>query len=287
MAYASHQSGSIGWGDFLSSWKGTFSQIASDIRSGKNIDLYLTFPVAIAVIALTLIGVAAEKAIPGLISALLSLLAVASLNTRRQNDDLREILQRSQAQEGLANRFFWRRHDVEQVKDLILGSSREVWLWGATLSMHVSELKPTIEQALARGISVKVLLISQEPEGAMPMAAWRAGHPDRAELEDELSTNLRKLRQIVGRANTATEQPGRGHLEVRLINYLAPYTIYGYDPFGPTGRLDIRLSGIHTAHDARPGFTLQAARDGDWYNHFKNQLDAAWRLAATEIESEK
>ena len=75
------------------------------------------------------------------------------------------------------------------------------------------------------------------------MAALRAGHPNEEELSHELTSNLFKLRQAAGRLAQVAAQQQCGQLEVRVLDYLAPYTLYGYDPGLRSGRLDMRLGG--------------------------------------------
>jgi hypothetical protein len=148
--------------------------------------------------------------------------------------------------------------------------------------MHVSELKPTIEAAIAKGAMVKILLITPRGSDAMSMAARRAGHETPDELEHELSSNLIKLRLIADHLSQQADRPTLARLEVRQLDYLPPYTLYAYDPHSLSGRMEIRLGGLSVVHDKRPGFTL-TPRDGVWYQHFKDQFNAAWDSTAANV----
>jgi hypothetical protein len=121
-----------------------------------------------------------------------------------------------------AHKFFVETDKVDEVSRLVENVQEQAWLLGTTLSMHVPYLRPAFRQAIANGRNVRILLI--KPGGAaMEMAVLRAGPEGlgQREQEEQLSNNLAILRQL------AHVGP---HLEVRLIDYLAPYTLYAYDP---------------------------------------------------------
>ncbi|CNF97999.1 Uncharacterised protein [Mycobacterium tuberculosis] len=185
---------------------------------------------------------------------------------------------RTMAPEGSIGRLLREVHSLEEAKDLIQGSRREVWLWGSVLADHIAFLSPFIERAVLRGLVVKVLLIKPAPSGVMTMAVLRAGHSDDAELQHALEDNIFRLRQVARRANAHN-----GRLEVRVVDYLAPYAAFAYDPDLPTGRMDVRIAGLQIELDNRPTFTVTAAEDGRWYQHFRDQFKCAWELGEAVI----
>ena len=168
-----------------------------------------------------------------------------------------------------ATRFFVESDDPDDVGERIERLRDQVWLWGTTLSMHISYLEPSLRQALSRGRHVRVLLIPPN-KTAMQMSALRAGPPpapSRQTQEDRLRKNLEILRSL------AADGPG---LEVRLIDYLAPYTLYAYDPGFDDGTMVMRLGSFHGKHRLRPTFELLRSRDGDWFDYFYEQFTAVW-----------
>ena len=85
----------------------------------------------------------------------------------------------------------------------------------------------------------------------------------------------------------ATAQPN-GKLEVRVVNYLPPYTLYAYDPIvtspssweaNPNGRIELRLTTFRGSHYRRPTFRLLGDRDGIWYIHFCEEFQKVWNAA--------
>lgn len=116
-----------------------------------------------------------------------------------------------------------------------------------------SSLPNDVQNTLAGGVLVRIVLIT--PAGAaMTMAAFRSPDTDTGQLQEFLHNNLDTLNRL------HTDHPG---LQVRLIDYLPPYTLYAYDPGLPAGRMDLRLASFHGDYDLRPTFSVQRARDGD------------------------
>ena len=154
-------------------------------------------------------------------------------------------------------------------------------MWGTTLSMHIGDLRPTIEQVVGRGIVVKVLLA--KPNGdAIKMAALRAAHQSKVDLETELKASLEKLKLMKGVIDNLNPDRG-GRLELKTSDYLAPYALYAFDPDTDSGRIELALAALATGLDMRPRFVLEPPREGDWYHHFKDQFKLAWDRADTKL----
>lgn len=267
---------------------GRFVSIASkpweDIRQGRDIELYATVPLAFAVVAANVFDWAPARFVSAVTLAVLTLLVIALLRLRRQTDELQTALRSAVSySDGSVDRFFRPDQSIEEVRDLIRSAREEVWLWGSTLSMHVSILAPHIEQEVARGLKIRILMIEPGPSTAMRMATIRARHATDEELQHGLTANLYRLGQTATRLATRYDQVHGGRMEVRVIDYLAPYALYAYDPHLPSGRLDVRLSGIAIDDDYRPGFTVTSVNGGIWYQHFKQQFEAAWASATQRI----
>jgi hypothetical protein len=173
-----------------------------------------------------------------------------------------------------ATRFFVEQDSLNEIQRLVAGAREEVWLWGTTLSMIIPYLVHFLKRCLAKDVRVKVLMI--RPAGAaMAMSVLRAGPDGDSEEEqmERLNFNLSILNRLSERATG---------LEIRLIDYLAPYTLYGYDPGLESGRLDLRLGSFHGQHELRPTFRLERGFDGEWFDYFYNQFVSVWNDASPD-----
>jgi hypothetical protein len=182
---------------------------------------------------------------------------------------------RSYADRGLgpvaASKFFVETDKVDEISRLFENVQEEAWLLGTTLSMHVPYLQPAFRHAIANGRSIRILLI-KPGSAAMDMSVLRAGPEGLSlrEQEEQLGNNLAILRQL------AHVGP---HLEVRLIDYLAPYTLYAYDPGLDTGMMQMRLGSFHGKHHLRPTFQVDRSHDEAWFEYFYEQFVSMWNAA--------
>jgi hypothetical protein len=137
----------------------------------------------------------------------------------------------------------------------------------------VSELGRS--QPLANGQRIRVLLI--QPGGsALAMAAYRAGHRNTRALSVELEGNLKRL------ASVQSKVSGSGTLEIRVTDYLPPYSMYAFDPDGEQGIMELAMTFFrHRQTDMRPIFRLHQNTDADWYGYFRSQFAAVWEQATT------
>lgn len=173
--------------------------IWADVRRGRDLEFYVTVPFAILVIATNLLGQASIKLITSVTLALLTLLVVALLKLRKQSDRLLAAIDVLEQSDNLISRVFRSEHDVEEARALIGDSRNEGWLWGSILANHVAALTPYLELAVARGLTIRVLLLKPAPSDVMTMAAFRAGHADDTELQFELDANLYRLQKAADR----------------------------------------------------------------------------------------
>ena len=176
-----------------------------------------------------------------------------------------------------AARFFVERQDIGEVAKRVATAQQEVWLWGTTLQMAIPYFRPYLRKALSRGVTVRILLI-KSLGAAMTMAALRSADSGIEDVQYALQANLDILHRL------QVKLPG---LEVKLIDYLAPYTLYAYDPGLSDGLMDLRLGSFHGDHDLRPTFTVQRARDGEWFDYFYEQFLLAWDEAEPDAKGEE
>ncbi|MFJ9079354.1 hypothetical protein ACIRO3_29545 [Streptomyces sp. NPDC102278] len=169
--------------------------------------------------------------------------------------------------------FFDRRDDLFDISKQIKSAQSEVWLWGATLTMHLDYLVKYFGAAAVRDVSIKVLLITRQGR-AMDMNAFRMSGQlrpaDVSHLQAGLDYHLGLLARVAG---------SHPNLEVRQVDYLAPYTLYAYDPGLPSGRMDLRLGSFLGDHDMRPTFRLAREGDGEWFDYFCEQFVRVWDVA--------
>ena len=161
--------------------------------------------------------------------------------------------------------------DDTELRNLIRGST-EFWAWATSLQGHVPYLRQLLQQALDREAKLRFLLI--EPEHcAAAMATVRAGLAAKVPLHPLLQQNLQLIHEMI--------PPSRPDmLQLRVIDYLGPYTMYVFDRHSRSRQMLLHLSSFH-GKDAwdRPTLKLTRSKDFRWFEYFANQFQRVWDVA--------
>ncbi|MET8856535.1 hypothetical protein [Streptomyces sp. NPDC004579] len=246
------------------------SRFSTTVRSViHSLDLYVTLVAAVIFGVLGLAGKASQEEITSGVLAVLALVSFSLLRIRSQSDRINESLTEISARPN-ADHFFTKVDDGDEIKEMI-SSSREVWLHGWTLELHLVSYAREIRRAVARGLNIKILVI--EPNStAMAVAASEAENRSAGELSSNLEGNLRRLV-----APPSGDVSGR--LEIRTLTHVPHYTVIASDPSTDQGKIIMRIATFQADHWQRPTFTVTQQGDGDWYVFFKTQFDKKWESA--------
>lgn len=234
-------------------------RIWQDIRRGENIDLFITVVVAIGLAILNLAGVAPANLVAPLTLAVLGLLAVATLGNRFKLEESLETLNRTHTglfQEKMPGKM---ENDIRR--------ARELWLVGVTLNRTINTHYSLLEEKLARGDRVRVLLV--HPEGVGPeMLALR-------EYKARYSTT--RIRHLIHDSldDLCNLQQRFGGVEVRVIAYPLSYGGVLINPNERDGLLYLEHYPFKTPGGSLPKFVLEA-KNGHWYEFFKLELQTIW-----------
>lgn len=237
-----------------------FKRIWGEARRGENIDLYATIVIAIVFVALDLLGIAPESWLNPLTLAVLAMVSLTILLSRYHVEDAVQRLRMpaiSLFQDKFPDEF-----------ELDLMQSESVYIIGASLSRTVKTYYEVLQSKLRRGHHVRIMLL--DPDGpAIELTEMRAhnNHKDPDRLRLHLRSTLADLADL--------EQSSSGRLEVRTINFPLNFGAFGVDLDGPDGILFIEHYPFRTPGGSVPKFVLYA-RDGRWYEHFRQELLALW-----------
>lgn len=248
----------------------TNSRFSTTVRSVMHsLDLYVTLVAAAIFGVLGLGGKASQEIITSGVLAVLALVAFSLLRIRSQSERINESLAELRARPS-AERFFAEVDDGDEIKEMI-SSSREVWLHGWTLELHLVSYAREIRRAVAGGLHIKILVI--EPNStAMTVAASEAENRGAGELSSNLEGNLRRL--VAPPSGTVS-----GRLEIRTLTHIPHYTVIASDPSMDQGKIIMRIATFQADHWQRPTFTVTQQSDGSWYEFFKTQFEKKWESA--------
>ncbi|TMR93888.1 hypothetical protein [Nonomuraea basaltis] len=252
---------------------GPLQRLRADFSTGKNLEIYLTALIALAVGVLGVFGTVDSKVVGAATLATLALVAVNALGPRHQVADLesRVAALNRLVEERLAGEAFLT--TVKKGLDERVARADDIRFAGVTLSRTVRAHVDDLRKSLGRGASVKVLLI--DPNGTVPEEAARRstipGHSD--VFEHRVKSTIYFLRDL------------EGSIEVRFLPFVPAFGLVLLDAGDDDGVIHVEL-GTHRSAGRDPVFTVTPGRDHFWFEHFKAEFDRMWEVGREPTEAD-
>jgi hypothetical protein len=253
-------------------------QITTEIRAGKNIDLYITIVVCLMLTILDVVGVTDFSVLSAGILLALTLIAYGSLTNRHIQEQLRHSVETLSRRFGhpSSDEFFNLEYlptdklleqDIQQAGDIFICGLMQF----RTLLAHFS----SFETALRSNKRLRFLLVDPEDLCAIEMTTRRAHVAKNANEAKRFTYDtldqLKRLKRSVP----------EGCLEVKLMAYCPPYTLMLFDPDYDGGHMYVYLHPFQTPSRTRPGFGLKAEKDKTWFKYFYEQFEKIWAWEGT------
>ncbi|HKZ42533.1 MAG TPA: hypothetical protein VJ044_16340, partial [Candidatus Hodarchaeales archaeon] len=205
-----------------------------DIRSGQHLDIYITALLSVIIALLGFFNIINQ---PVVLSAVLATLAVVSLSlleNRRENDAIRHAVLQFQNSGGRKEPLL--QHPLTSYvtlnQHLLVANKAD--FWGLTFERVLPHIRDTLAKRLQSGLEVRFLLIKPD-SNAVKMAVFRDRHHDIEELDLTLRTSLSILNSLTRLAVPPAK------LEIRVVDYLPPWTMVAFDPYLPKGQIFVSL----------------------------------------------
>lgn len=234
-------------------------RIGNELRSGENIELYSVVVASIFLVFLDLFGFANPNWIFSINITILAMLAVSLLGNRHRIEDIQRQLKQT------SHDIFLERWPDELFKKSIFSAS-ELFVVGVNLATTTNNYYDKFVDSLKAGRKINFLVV--DPLGtANELGAVRIKRGMSASWHK--ATTIRSL-VLMCKMN---EQVTTG-IEIKTINYIPSFGIFGVDVNTPKGILFIEHYGYKLSSD-KPRLVL-TPRDGYWYELFREQLVALW-----------
>lgn len=240
------------------------------MRIWQSLDLVATLAISLTIGALGMLNLADGPVLSGAILATLGVLAAGALHSRLQLGGLLELTRRYLAETPPADRLL---HSSTSGIDANLADATEIDIIGVTLNRTVRNHAAALGQCLRRGGSVRVAVIDPHGE-VLGEAARRSTAPDATDIF------AHRLRPTLDLLEELAATPGRGRVEVRLLDFVPAVGLLAVNGRRPDGRLYVDIYS-HAFGGTDPALALQAGRDHTWYQHFLGEFDQIWAAGRT------
>ena len=255
----------------MRSIKSMLMSAINDIKEGRNFDVYVIEAIAVAIAILGFLGRVEQTIISSAILAALGLLANSLLQSRNESSAIKNLLGELSGDRCTANNFF-RRYEINQFKDAIQGSQSAIF-WGIHFRKTIPVWDFALQQALRNGARLRFLLVKPD-SSASNMSLFRHNlNTSKDDIDRYLEGAIKQLAHI-GMTTDAID-----YMEVKVIDFLPPWTIVAINPSSSNGEMSILLSSFRTTTDISPAFQLMSERDENWFIFFVGQFEKAWKEA--------
>ena len=239
-----------------------FNLVLQDLKSGQNIDLYVTVIAAIVLATLNILNVVPASSLIALNLTVLALISFTILGNRHKLDEIEHKLSGVTGQT-----IFLDEYPSDFVSNL--DDAKELWMTGTHHSSAMTTYYHLFETKIKKGGHIKALLV--DPNGAAyKMASMR--FPGKVSPEQERTRILSSLETLSELKKIAPER-----VEIRVIDFLVEYNSYTLDPGKPQSIIYLERYTFKTSGGSRRPKFVYRRRDGRWFEHLNTEINELWQ----------
>ena len=252
----------------------------TDLQNGKNIDVYTTFLVNAVLAVLSLLDLVPFQIFSAVLLGSMSWLILNALGDRKENQkqlsnievQLKRVVSKHTAEDFFTENYVT---NSEGFNNSLRGA-KELWVLGQGQNRMITAHSAQIRRILSEGGTVKFLLGTPDGIGTEMSVTRSSTVPNIERIKQEHWAAVERLKSL------ARLPEAKGTLEVRFIDLFMPYTMYGFDVSNLSkASLYIWITPLKEPSERRPGFSLHASRDQQWFSSFKRQFELMWESNAT------
>ena len=250
-------------------------QLLNDIKTGTNIDVYLTIIICAVLIFLDILGVTSASWISSGILAVLLLIALGTLSNRRTDERLKETVEELKT---YTRRDFFSEWDETSFREC-LPFARSISLIAVSNYQFINSNIDGLRDFISRGGKLRCILI--EPEGtAVKMAADRefGASKQPSYISTQIHLTLELFREL------ASAAPNTSSVQVKLVDHLPFMVATIVDRELQNGIMFVTLFGFGYPSPPRPSFVLRKDRDSQWFAFFQNSYENIWQWSECQSQ---
>jgi len=252
-----------------------FREVLNDIRSGKNLDVYVAILINAIFAVLSLLGIISLQILGAIMLTSLSWLSLNALSERRESTTqtvkIIESIQEAKSQVRSSD-FFTENYvsNSEEFKEKF-HSAYELYVIGQGQARMVIAYGGFIRRILSNGGKVKFIL--SDPDGVgTEMAIKRSSA--RQSVERGRQTHWSTIERL---ATNIMSPECKGEITIKFVDLLLPYTMYGFDVYDSNkAKIYVWMTPFQEPSERRPGFALSALQDPYWFSFFCSQFESLW-----------
>ncbi len=254
-------------------------QIAEFLR-GTNFDIYIAFISAVIVAVLGFFGKAKVEVLESAILATLSFLLASFLETRRNNTELKNTIEKLTSELLELKILAKKKTSLEDIftqgyPDLSheIATAKNVEVLGVALSSTSSRYYSQFSQLLSNGGSLKFIM-SETSTNLIDLMVLRS--KSIRDKESQLHTchgNLARTKSLMQFASNPEA------IQIRAIPYIPSLGMISIEKANEPPTIYIHLVSFRNFGGSNPAFKVTKQTDLYWYEFFSKQFDGYWEVA--------
>lgn len=255
--------------------------LPSDLRSGKNIDAYLTILLCAALLILDLLGIGNGNVISAGILSTLLLIAFGYLQTRNSSDRVEGKLDEVSQGQSSASHFF-RTWNNNYLKETIANANEICTIAVANYNFFNLNTEE-IRSFLSRGGKLRCIFVKPDGE-AVRMAETSGFGAEKSpnHLNTQILLAFESMMPLIQNAIKPE------NVEVKTIDHFPIAVISIVNPYDADARMFVTLYGFGQPYTSRPSFTLTRTKDHRWFTFYLESFENMWSSPACQsLEIEK
>ena len=258
-----------------------FNLVIKDIRTGKNLDIYITILIAITISILGVIKAVGFETIGAATLITLGALSYSLLESRRSKKELRKTSNQLVMELKFLQSIIQKEKCLSadflsfEYPDLSnsLQQAKKVSILGYSLVTTVTRYYPEFEYLLKQGGSLRFLLPTPDEKIASIMAFRSSSMTNNVDLV------LRTVQNSVARIKALIKfSTNSQQIQVREISYLPPFGLVIIEDFNGNAKVYVKIMAFRTPGQL-PCFEVNRHTDNIWFSYFTNQFEKLWKIS--------
>lgn len=237
-----------------------FRWALADIKSKKNLDVWILAALALVFAVLGIIGVD-DKFLGPAILGLLGILAISQIKSRDQVSEISASWRR--ARTDVFSHDFPREYYEDRSK-----ASSHYFFAGVTMRRTLPTMEHDLMRILRNGGSVRILLPDPDDDNLLQMIAMTRGETSSSHIQQSIKTTLHSAKHLQSKVG--------GNLEIRTTAVLPRIGINALELGLPSASIMIQLYGHTPTKESKPIFYLTST-DEDWFEYFAEEVERLWK----------
>ena len=259
-------------------------EIWADIKSGENLDIYITIPLAVVVAIWGILGLP-QTTTPIVSAATLGALAVVLggiLQNRKSNHDLQALianLREAQTGEIKGSDYLRSRNEYASLSDSV-ATAKHIYFMAPTLVNIFAQWHSYLHDEKLNKDGAVIQAIFFDPDSASIESAAKCVREPADNVRRDVERGLSYIKLIIDKGVK------NGSIEARTNVVFANFSMVLIDPDEAHARIFVEFKGYGKPFHSRPHIELTRKRDGEWYEHFLDQYNLMWRDSQPKYNSQ-